>query len=153
MYTAIYFFSWVGNGCYKCASTKGTLNRLGLIRPGPETSRWPDAGRIAGGEGNGDEGAGASRGRRTSCQRWGLRRRPLQRRAGPVEVHSIYFPSTWRASSTLGLRRDREARIRAVSVDDLIKEGNISGANQPLHANCTNFNLDHQINIQGAWVG
>ena len=72
MYTAIYFFSWVGNGCYKCASTKGTLNRLGLIRPGPETSRWPDAGRIAGDEGNGDEGAWAKGGGRDARDEgWG----------------------------------------------------------------------------------
>ena len=27
--------------------------------------------------------------------------------------------------------------------------GNVSGANQPLHANYENFNLSHQINIQG----
>jgi len=31
------------------------------------------------------------------------------------------------------------------------KKGNISGANQPFYANCANFNLGHQINIQGAW--
>ena len=29
--------------------------------------------------------------------------------------------------------------------------GNISDANQHFHANHTNFNLDHWINIQGAW--
>ena len=32
-------------------------------------------------------------------------------------------------------------------------EGNILGANQPLRANYENFNLDHQINIQGRWEG
>ena len=32
-------------------------------------------------------------------------------------------------------------------------EGNISGANQPLRANCANFNLGRQINIQGGRVG
>ena len=30
-----------------------------------------------------------------------------------------------------------------------LQEGNISGANQPLRTNYRNFNLDHQINIQG----
>ena len=30
-----------------------------------------------------------------------------------------------------------------------LKEGNVSGANQPLRANYGNFNLVHQINIQG----
>jgi len=30
-----------------------------------------------------------------------------------------------------------------------ISKGNISGANQPLRANRANFNLGHQINIQG----
>ena len=34
---------------------------------------------------------------------------------------------------------------------DAIYVGNISGANQPLRANYGNFNLDHQINIQGVW--
>ena len=33
---------------------------------------------------------------------------------------------------------------------DVLLEQNISGANQPLRANYENFNLDHQINIQGA---
>ena len=35
------------------------------------------------------------------------------------------------------------------TVFDALKNGNISGANQPFGANYENFNLDHQINIQG----
>ena len=42
-----------------------------------------------------------------------------------------------------------------INKDSMVKEnrrklkGNISGANQPLRANYENFNLGHQINIQG----
>ena len=31
------------------------------------------------------------------------------------------------------------------------KIGNVLGANQSLHANYGSFNLDYQINTQGAW--
>ena len=35
------------------------------------------------------------------------------------------------------------------TVFDALKNRNISGANQPFRANYENFNLGHQINIQG----
>jgi hypothetical protein len=39
--------------------------------------------------------------------------------------------------------------ILEYALEYLIDEMKHTGANQPLRANCANFNLSHQINIQG----
>ena len=54
------------------------------------------------------------------------------------------------AATTL---RDGARWSRVTALDDLLQVGNISGANYPLRGNYANFNLNHQINIQGGAQG
>jgi len=60
-----------------------------------------------------------------------------------LEQNSIMGAQAYQAS------KNKYDRLLQVLESSHVNKGNILGANQPLRANRANFNLGHQINIQG----